>query len=143
MKPLHAQLSRLASIVAAALAAGLAPVASGTAAAQSRDATIGVHAGYYVVAGGAIDDLDTLESDLRVADARSLQIDVCDDSAARALLAAIERFSDLQLSFRFAGAASPSCTVTKLAMRAGLRSGPQSYGIDDARVQRYWRSVSP
>lgn len=133
----QSNLPRHAILIAATMYfTGVASVAG--AATETPPATpqaIAVHAGYYVTAGRAFDDLDAVERFVRSTKPHALDITSCEPGASRALLAAAHRFRDLALNLQVLDAAAPVCTAAAAVV------GPS--GINDAQVEAYWKQVMP
>ena len=127
----------------AALCLGL----SGPLSAQSvgADASIVVLVSHYVYRGETIDDLDQLERSVMPRTPRSVALDACGAAAARSLLAAAQRFRNLEIHLRVLDENAPACTAKTHAHVASLQMDgkllPQH--IDDAVVRTWWNECQP
>lgn len=111
------------------------------AAATTQENTIAVHARHYTVGGRAYTDLDQLDAAMKAARPGSVRIVACEPAAARAWLAAVQRFDSLPLHLEVADASAPACGPA--AMPVGSPAAVTPTGIDDRVINRYWEQRMP
>jgi hypothetical protein len=117
---------------------------TGLAAAQTdAGSRIAVYDEVYRFRGSQFEDLDALETQVRAASPRVIEIDICGTSTARALKSAAHRFRDRPLLLRVNDQNDPTCALAAQPMRVSQRAGGGPTGIDDAAVADYWRQVIP
>ena len=97
---------------------------------------------YYIFGRAAIDDLDALETAVRVVRPKGIQLSACGADATQALKAAVHRFRDLPLQVQVLSMSAPVCEVA-VSRHASQRRIPMPTGISDSAVDEYWRQVMP
>lgn len=115
-----------------------------TAEVQKPDADIKVFSEHYVFADQIFENLDALQDAVNGRLPWIVRIQGC-GPANRAYLAAAHRFRHLYLELRTLESSAPSCAPVAVArsVPVSLREGQQPFGIDDAAVDRWWRSLMP
>jgi hypothetical protein len=98
----------------------------------------------YVTAGVSFRDLDTLAPLVEAMNLSLLRLDACGPAAARALLAAAERFHTVRLDLRMLGASEPLCSESSPhAVRVSQAAGPAPVPAAHHVSEKYWRRVMP
>lgn len=130
------------TIVAALLVCG-----TGLALAQvpGPGTSVAVFGDRYVWNGQMFDDLDAIDTAMRPRQAPAVTLAPCDAAAGRPLLALAHRLRDLNLALLAASEEWPSCKTASSARpsQGPTRQGTRPHGIDDAAVERWWRSLMP
>lgn len=125
----------------ALLAASAGPAALG-ASTEIAALRVAIHDTYYTVDGRRFDQLAALESAVRSAQPKSVEIDACGPNAARRLTVASAVLGDLPQRLRVLDVNAPACATGAVAMQASHDIGatPES---DDPRVAAYWLQRMP
>lgn len=132
------------AVLVAAVAATLG-ITKDAHAADSNTVLVTVLPDQFIVGDRAIDDLTTLESQIRSTGAKAIVLNACGAATARPQLAAAQRLSNLYLELMVSQSDSPACVSAfrprsvPISRRIGLRP----FGIDDEAVNRWLISVMP
>lgn len=133
--PVHAQETN-GPIAAAQIAEGMR--------ASNTGLDITVFAAHYVLAGKTFDNLDALESAVKVSPSGPVTLTICGPGASRSLMAAAHRFRDGPLYLRVFEMGVAACPAAPSLARHAVQMAAQApYGIDDEAVGRYWRNLMP
>lgn len=128
-------------LFAAAMAmAGMSTDARG---APGAHAVVTVLSDRFVVGNQVTDDLNALESEVRLTGAKAIVLAACGPGTARPLLAAAQRFSDLYLELIVAAPDSSEClaAASPRSVPVSQRIGLRPFGIDDERVDLWLMQI--
>lgn len=136
------QLSHSIGFRVLAAATASAAVVFGTAAQSgaASSVTVTVHATHFAVGSRAFDNVDDLGAALDEMRPRSIGVDACGPGTTRALMAVAYRLRDRPLHLRVHDRDDAVCAGQA---PVALTVGERGLRIDDAAVDRYWRSIAP
>lgn len=113
--------------------------------ADDVDARVLVLGSHYLYRGEATSDLNALERAVLERAPRSVGLDACGAVETRSLLAAAQRFRNLEVRLRLLDEDHAACAADlrrSLGTRPDL-SGRQALGIDDEVVRKWWATRVP